>query len=83
MGALSRRLYQLEKAAGVGAGFTTINVLGGLPGDMQNEIASADQGRLKWTRRDGESATEFRNRANAEARAAGKNWITFGGFTNG
>jgi hypothetical protein len=78
MSALNRRLTKLESG---GSGFVAIVVKGGLPGGREDDFANADA--MNWTRAAGEDATEFRNRAKAEARAAGVKTLVFGGLKNG
>jgi hypothetical protein len=74
---LRRRLRALEQTAGIGDGFTVITVKGGFP-DPAGEYARARE--MKQGRRDGETSEQFRARAIAEAREAGRKFIVFGGL---
>jgi hypothetical protein len=77
MTALRRRLDRLEQSAGVGSGFTTIIIRGGLSDDVGDFARAGETG---WTRRGAESVAEFRRRAEGEARAAGKKFLVVGGL---
>ena len=86
MTALKRRLDALEKSNG--PDLTVVKICGGVPDSatLHGVALNADEyqasERLAIVARDGESDDEFRNRAETEARAAGKKFLVLEGLPN-